>query len=236
MLEAINLTRRFGAYCALDGLNLTVQPGEIFCLLGANGAGKTTTIKLFLGFLTPTSGVARVGGLDTSRHSLESRRKLLYIPEQFALYGELSGLENLEYFAAISGATERSRSRLRECLIEAGLAEGAIDRHASTYSKGMRQKVGVALAIVKRARALLLDEPTSGLDPQASAEFHQLLCRQRDAGAAILMATHDLFRAREVGTRIGLMRDGKLRRVLDASEVTAQQLEALYLEEMGRLQ
>lgn len=161
-----------------------------------------------------------------------TKRKLLYVPEQIALFGELTGVENLAYFAALSGVDEHSDGYLRECLAQAGLAEQAMDRRAAGYSKGMRQKVGLALAIVKQARALLLDEPTSGLDPQASAEFHALIVRQRDAAAAVLMVTHDLFRAREVGTRIGVMREGRLRRMMDAADTTASELENLYLAEM----
>jgi ABC-2 type transport system ATP-binding protein len=233
MLQAIGLTRHFDSHKALDQLDLTVQPGEVVCLLGANGAGKSTTLKLFLGLLKPTAGRALIGGVDVTADPLGTKRQLLYIPEQFALYGELTGLENLAYFAAISGVADRNPARLRECLIEADLPASAIDRRASTYSKGMRQKVGIALAISKQAGAMLLDEPTSGLDPKASAEFHTLLCRQRDRGSAILMATHDLFRAREVGTRIGLMREGRLRRCVLGQEVTANELEALYLEEMS---
>jgi ABC-2 type transport system ATP-binding protein len=159
---------------------------------------------------------------------------MLYIPETVALYDELTGLENLAYLAELGQVEERSPARLKACLAEAGLQESAFDRRTSGYSKGMRQKVGIALAIAKQAKALLLDEPTSGLDPQASAEFHALISRQRDRGAAILMATHDLFRAREVGDTIGLMRAGRLRRTLAADTITAQDLEALYLEEMGR--
>ncbi|MCG2842057.1 ATP-binding cassette domain-containing protein [Sandaracinobacter sp. RS1-74] len=235
MLEAVSLTKDFGAHRALDTLDLRVDPGEIVCLLGANGAGKTTTINLFLGFLEPTSGEARVDGVDVRRDPVGSKRKLLYVPEQIALFGELSGCENLAYFVALSGLEDRSPAFLRRCLSQAGLPEQAMDRRASGYSKGMRQKVGLALAIAKEARALLLDEPTSGLDPQASAEFHDLIVRQRDSGAAVLMVTHDLFRAREVGTRIGLMRQGKLRRMLAAADITATELENLYLEEMGRV-
>jgi ABC-2 type transport system ATP-binding protein len=145
-----------------------------------------------------------------------------------------TGLENLDYFAALADIEDRSPARLRECLRAAGLPPAAFDRRAAGYSKGMRQKVGLALAVAKEARALLLDEPTSGLDPQASAEFHELLVRQRDAGAAVLMVTHDLFRAREVGTRIGLMREGRLQRMIDARVISAAELESLYLEEMGR--
>lgn len=234
MLEAIGLTKDFGTHRALDGLDLKVQAGEIVCLLGANGAGKSTTINLFLGFLEPSAGEACVDGRDVRLNPIAARRKLLYVPEQIALFGELTGIENLEYFSALADVPDRSPARLRACLDEAGLPSEAADRRASTYSKGMRQKVGIALAIAKQARGLLLDEPTSGLDPQASAEFHELLIRQRDAGAAVLMVTHDLFRAREVGTRIGLMRQGRLTRMLEARDITPAELENLYLEEMGR--
>ena len=233
MLEAVALTKEFGSVRALDALNLRVDPGEVVCLLGANGAGKTTTINLFLGFLEPTAGAARVDGVDVRRDPVGSKRKLLYVPEQVALFHELTGLENLAYFAALSGLEDRSPAHLRDCLSKAGLPQAAMNRRASGYSKGMRQKVGLALAIAKQARALLLDEPTSGLDPQASAEFHSLVVRQRDAGAAVLMVTHDLFRAREVGSRIGLMRDGRLRRMIAAADIDAIELERLYLEEMG---
>ncbi len=234
MLSAKTLTKDYGARRALDDVNFTVGSGSIFCLLGANGAGKSTTIKLFLGFLKPTSGRAEVSGLDPQKDPQAVRRRLLYIPETVALYDELTGYENLDYFARLAGVEDRSPDRLRESLAEAGLAPDAFERRVGHYSKGMRQKVGIALAIIKEAKALLLDEPTSGLDPEASAEFHDLLIRQRDRGAAILMATHDLFRAREVATTIGLMQEGRLRRFLDASKVTASDLESIYLEEMSR--
>ena len=174
----------------------------------------------------------RVDELDVAVDPVATKRKLLFIPEQIALYGELTGLENLRYFASLSGVDDVSVSRLRQMLRDAGLAAEAADRRASTYSKGMRQKVGIALALTKNADGLLLDEPTSGLDPKASAEFHDLLSRQRDRGAAILMATHDIFRAREVGDRIGVMRDGRLRREVLASSLSAVELERLYLDEM----
>lgn len=234
MLSAKSLVMEHGAHRALDDVSFEVEPGEIFCLLGANGAGKSTTIKLFLGFLKPTSGSADVDGLSAHRQPQEVRRRLLYIPETVALYDELTGYENLDYFARLAGVEERSPARLKQALRSAGLATEALGRRVGLYSKGMRQKVGIALAIVKEAKALLLDEPTSGLDPTASAEFHELIVRERDRGTAILMATHDLFRAREVATTIGLMRAGRLRRTLDASTITANDLESLYLEEMSR--
>jgi ABC-2 type transport system ATP-binding protein len=233
MLRTTALTKSFGAHRALDQLDLHIAPGEIFCMLGANGAGKTTTIKLLLGFLKPSSGQAFVDNIDVQADPAAARRRLLYLPEQVALYGELTGLENLRYFAGLSEVADCTPQRLRGWLEQAGVPAAAIDRRASAYSKGMRQKVAIALAIARSARALLLDEPTSGLDPKASAEFHSLLLRQRDAGAAVLMATHDLFRAREVATTIGLMRDGRLLRTFSAQDVTAQELEQLYLEEMA---
>ncbi len=234
MLSAKALTKDHSTHRALDAVSFTVRAGEIYCLLGANGAGKSTTIKLFLGFLRPTSGSAEVDGIDVQDDPKAVRRRLLYIPETVALYDELSGYENLDYFARLAGVEDRAPARLREALQAAGLAADAFDRRVGHYSKGMRQKVGIALAVVKDAKALLLDEPTSGLDPQASAEFHELLVRQRDRGAAILMATHDLFRAREVATTIGLMYGGRLLKTLEAAAMTANDLEALYLEEMGR--
>lgn len=234
MLTATHLVKEHGTHRALDDVSFTVRPGEIFCLLGANGAGKSTTIKLFLGFLKPTSGSAEVDGLSAWQQPHEVRRRLLYIPENVALYDELTGYENLDYFARLAAVEQRSSARLKDALRSAGLAPEAFGRRVGLYSKGMRQKVGIALAIIKEARALLLDEPTSGLDPTASAEFHELIVRQRDRGTAILMATHDLFRAREVATTIGLMQAGRLRRTLDASTITANDLENLYLEEMSR--
>jgi ABC-2 type transport system ATP-binding protein len=232
MLEATDLTKRYGAHVALDSLNLSIGPGEIFCLLGANGAGKTTTINLFLAFIEPTDGAAFVNGLEAARHPRETKQYLAYIPEQVNLYRNLSGLENLAYFSALAGRDRHTPAALRGFLHEAGLAEEAMDRRVSAYSKGMRQKVGIAIALAKESKALLLDEPTSGLDPKASNEFSGLLRRLSRQGVAILMATHDLFRARECGTRLGIMRGGTMRRTLDADEISHADLEQLYLEEM----
>lgn len=231
MLEARQLTKRYNGHAALDALDLRVLPGEVFCLLGANGAGKTTTINLFLNFIEPTSGAAFVNGLDVTREPLETKKLLAYIPEQVMLYRNLTGLENLAYFVALNGG-KPPRSRLLEILAEAGLPREAAERRVSGYSKGMRQKVGIAIAAAKDAKTLLLDEPTSGLDPKASNEFSELLKRLSDHGVAILMATHDLFRAKESGTRVGIMREGRLREVLKTSEVGHAELELRYLEHM----
>jgi ABC-2 type transport system ATP-binding protein len=234
MLTLEALTKRFpGAPApAVDNLNLTVAPGELFALLGPNGAGKTTTINCLLGFLTPDSGRALIDGLDVAREPLETKRRLAYIPEQVNLYGHFSGVENLAYFSELAGH-RYAEAELRRFLADAGLQATAHDQRVSGYSKGMRQKVGIAIALAKQAKALLLDEPTSGLDPSASHEFSQLLRKLRERDVAILMATHDLFRAKEDATRVGIMRHGKLAHILTATELRHTDLEKLYLEAMA---
>jgi ABC-2 type transport system ATP-binding protein len=232
MLEAVNLSKRYDQAVALDGLNLTVKAGEIFCLLGANGAGKTTTINLFLNFVAPSGGTARINGLDVVQQPLETKKFLAYIPETVMLYKNLTGLENLEYFSALAGRSDYTRDQLLAFLTQVGLQADAADRRVGTYSKGMRQKVGIAIALAKNAKALLLDEPTSGLDPKAANEFSALLARLSQDGVAVLMATHDLFRAKESGTRVGIMKQGRLVRTLETTEVGHADLERIYLEHM----
>ena len=231
MLEARQLTKKFGSLTALDALDLKVEAGEIVCLLGANGAGKTTTINLFLGFLEPTSGGAYVDGRNVAEAPDETKRRLAYIPEQVALYPQLTGLENLDFFLRLSGA-RRGADKLVSILGDAGLDEAAARRRASSYSKGMRQKVGIAIALAKDASALLLDEPLSGLDPSAANSLSASLRELKERGGAILMATHDIFRAKEIGTRIGIMKAGRLVDVLDAQALNAGEIERIYLAHM----
>lgn len=231
MLEASGLSKSYGQVRALRQLDLRVNPGEIYCLLGANGAGKTTTLNIFLGFVEPTAGTARVDQIDVVSDPISARRRVAYIPETVTLYSALSGLENLDYFARLSGQRHATEA-LRGFLTQAGLPAAAHDRTLETYSKGMRQKVGIAIAIARDAAALLLDEPTSGLDPKASNEFSEQIVAMAARGTAILMATHDLFRARESGTRIGIMRDGQLRREFHAKDIGHRELEDEYLKTM----
>lgn len=229
ILEARGLTKRFGgATTAVNALDLTIDAGEVYALLGPNGAGKTTTINLFLGFLAPDAGTALVDGLDVQAEPLETKLRLAYLPEQVSLYSSLSGAENLKYFAALAGH-DLSDTDLAGFLDRAGLQREAQGRRAGTYSKGMRQKVAVALALAKGARALLLDEPTSGLDPSASVEFSGLVQRLADDGAAVLMATHDLFRVKDTATRVGVLVDGWLREEVPGEALHATDLESLYL-------
>lgn len=231
MLEALDLCKAYTPdQLALDTLNLKVEPGEVYCLLGGNGAGKSTTIGLFLGFLEPTKGEARLGGFLVHENPIECKRRLAYIPEQVHLYPELTGLENLTYFTRLAGLAADDEGELRACLDKVGLPKAAVDRPLGTYSKGMRQKVGIAMALAKKAEVLLLDEPTSGLDPKASNDFAALVAELAQEGAAILMATHDLFRTVESGTRVGILQRGKLVRELETKSVDHAELEAIYLE------
>ena len=232
MLKAVELSKNYNGATALDRLNLNIEAGEVYCLLGANGAGKTTTINLFLNFIQPDGGQALINGLDVAREPLETKKYLAYIPEQVNLYKNLSGLENLEYFSALAGQDKYTKEELRAFLVDAGLQKDAADKRVSGYSKGMRQKVGIAIATAKRATVLLLDEPTSGLDPKASNEFSELLKKLSGQGCAVLMATHDLFRAKESGTRVGIMKHGRLLTEMTTDEIGHADLERVYLENM----
>ena len=232
MIEAIDLTKTFGATLAVDRINLIIKPGEVFCLLGANGAGKTTTINLFLNFVAPTSGAARIDGLSVVEHPVETKQRLAYIPEQVTLYRNLTGLENLRFFSRLAGAHADSEEELLAVLAQAGLTADQARGRVSSYSKGMRQKVGIAITIAKGASALLLDEPTSGLDPKASNDFSTLLADLSARGVAILMATHDLFRAKESGTSVGIMKHGRLVETLGTAELGHRDLEQIYLAHM----
>ncbi len=232
MIITNNLTKEYGDQTALDHLNLNVKEGEIYCLLGANGAGKTTTINLLLGFIEPTSGSAFINQLNVQENLRTTKRFLAYIPENLMLYPSLTAVENLDYFSGIAGK-KLSDTDLRGFLKESGLQPEAFDKRISTFSKGMRQKVGISIALAKEAKVLLLDEPTSGLDPKASNEFGLLLQKLRVKGVATLMATHDLFRAKEVATHIGIMKDGKLKEQFMADDISLSELEDSYLRAMA---
>ena len=233
MIEAIDLTKRYeDGLLALDALNLHVGPGEIYCLLGANGAGKTTTINLFLDFIQPTAGAALLNGIEVSRDPLEAKKHVSYVSENVRLYGNLTARQNLEFFARVARKDDLKKNDYYEVLREVGLQEKAFERKVKHLSKGMCQKVGIAIAIIKNAPAILLDEPTSGLDPKAGAEFLDILDGLRLQGKAILMSTHDIFRAKELADRVGIMKEG--RKVMERTRegLEHEDLQALYLDYM----
>ncbi|MGF6924728.1 ABC-2 type transport system ATP-binding protein [Chitinophaga sp. W2I13] len=229
MLQAISLSKHYQSHVALDNLNLEVKPGEIFCLLGQNGAGKTTTINLFLGFTAPTSGKVMIHQQEVRPGDAETRKHLAYIPEVVMLYGSLTATENLDYFSRLAGF-KYDKNRLTTFLSDCGLQQEAHHKHLSGFSKGMRQKVGIAIALAKNADVILMDEPTSGLDPKATDEFTGLVRELGRQGKSVLMATHDIFNAVNVGARIGIMRKGQLVHTLNAGDINARDLQELYLQ------
>jgi ABC-2 type transport system ATP-binding protein len=229
MLSTKSLSKTYGDQIALNNLSLNIDSGEIFALLGQNGAGKTTTINCFMGFIKPSDGYANINGISVEENALKTKKYVAYIPETVMLYPNLTGIENLKFFSSLAGFSYSS-NELSSFLNKSGLQTAAHKQRVGGYSKGMRQKVGIAIALAKKAKALLLDEPTSGLDPKAANEFSKILKELSKEGTAILMATHDIFRAKEVAHRIGIMKEGNLVSVIDAASISANELEALYLQ------
>ncbi len=233
MIRLKEVSKAFDGKQALNALSLDIQPSEIYALLGSNGAGKTTTINLIMGFIEAEQGEVTVKGLNPYTQPKEARKALAYIPENVSLYPYLSGYENLDYFSKLSG-NKYGKQSLEQLLVTSGLQQEAIHKRVATYSKGMRQKVGIGVALAKNADVLLLDEPASGLDPAASNELSAIMKQLAQDGKTILMASHDLFRVRETATRIGILHNGQLLQELSAASVTANDLERMYLEYMKR--
>lgn len=234
LLEVEDLTKRYGdsGVLALEGLNLHLDQGEIYGLLGSNGAGKTTTINLCLGYIEPTKGRIRVAGVDVHTEPLEAKRHLSYVPENVQLYGDFTAMENLSYFTKLSG-TKRSKGEFLQILRDSGLEEQFFRKNVRSFSKGMRQKVAIAIAMAKEASVILLDEPTSGLDPSAAREFMDVISQLGDSGQTVLMSTHDIFRIKDVATRVGIMKWGCLGLELTRQELAGSDLEEIYLDYMG---
>jgi ABC-2 type transport system ATP-binding protein len=200
---------RRGDRTVLQGISFSVGAGEVYGLLGGNGVGKSTTLLTFLGLLAPAAGSVRVGGKEVSQHLEEIRGSIAYLPESASLYEHLNARENLAYFLKLAGSAADGAA-MEAALDRVRLRADARDARLASYSKGMRQKVAIALAILRDTDILLLDEPTSGLDPTAIDEFHDLVRGLAGAGKAILMVTHDVYGACQVADRIGLLRDGEL--------------------------
>jgi ABC-2 type transport system ATP-binding protein len=233
MLQTIDLTKRYeDGLLALDHVNFEVKEGEIFCLLGANGAGKTTTINLFLNFIDPTEGQALINGIDSAKDPLGAKEHVAFVSENVILYANFTARQNLDFFAKMGGKTSLGKDDYYKIMRKVGLQEKAFEMRLKTFSKGMRQKLGIAIAIIKDAPNVVLDEPTSGLDPKAAAEFTTLLKGLRDKGKAIFMSTHDIFRARVVADRVGIMKEGRLAMVRTREEFQAENLEKIYLDYM----
>jgi ABC-2 type transport system ATP-binding protein len=231
MIQLQEVSKSFGSHTAVRRLTITIPEKSVYALLGANGAGKTTTIMMLLGLLQPDQGTLSVCGINPYVQPDEARKRVAYIPEQVLLYPYLTGLENLDYFCRLDDRALTTNA-LQKALEDAGLQEEAWNRRAATYSKGMAQKVGIAIALAKKASVLLLDEPTSGLDPQAAHQFMQQLETLKQSGMSILMATHDIFQAKMAADTIGIMRHGTLVHQTEATALSANALYDLYLNYM----
>ncbi|HOF82727.1 MAG TPA: ABC transporter ATP-binding protein [Candidatus Aminicenantes bacterium] len=233
MLETQNLTKIYeDGRTAVDHLNLKVEPGEIFCMFGANGAGKTTTINLFLNFIPPTEGTALIEGIDVVREPLRSKEFVSFVSENVTLYGNFTAIQNLDYFTKLSGKRGLGKADYARALESVGLQKDVFDARSKTYSKGMRQKLGLAIAIIKDAPNIILDEPTSGLDPKSGQEFLNLLAGMRDKGKSVFMSTHDIFRAKMIADRVGFMKNGKMGLLMTRDELKGQDLTELYVQFM----
>lgn len=200
---------RYGASPVLRGLDLSVARGEIYALLGGNGAGKSTTLSALLGFIAPGSGTVRVCGIDPAVDPRGARAQMAYVPENVSLYDHLTARENIGYFLALAQVRPDEAS-VAAALDAVGLPQTAWDRRLGGFSKGMRQKVAIALALARDVPVLLLDEPTSGLDPLAVLEFNHLLDTARERQVAVLMVTHDLVSAVDIADRIGFLGNGRI--------------------------
>jgi len=221
---------------AVDGLDLTVPAGEIFVLLGANGAGKTSAIMLILGFTEPTAGSVKVNGIDVQRNPLDAKKHMAYVSENVTLYGNFTARQNMEFFTKLGGRDDVTEDELRAVFKRVGIQENAFHRRVSGYSKGMRQRLGIAIAILKDAGLIVLDEPTSGLDPKGGSEFLDIVGSLRSEGKAIFMSSHDIFRAKGVVDRVGIMRSGQVVEILDRDRLKTADLQQIYLECMQEVE
>lgn len=210
VIETVNLTKKYDRFIAVNNLNLRVQHGEVFGLLGPNGAGKTTTILMLLGLTDPTSGKVSVLGMDPSRKTLSVKSRVGYIPDTVGFYEELTARENLIYIAKLNGLSgDSAYEKIDEVLTRVGLHEVA-DHRVSTFSRGMRQRLGVADVLIKNPELIIMDEPTQGLDPERAREFLQMIRSLKEEGITILLSSHLLHQVQAVCDRVGLFHRGKM--------------------------
>ncbi len=208
-IEAAKLTKKFRKVQAVDGIDLDIAPGEIYGLIGPDGAGKTTTIRMLSGVMKPTSGVARVSGVDASRQVERLRHQVGYMAQKFSLYGDLSIRENIEFYADIFGVRGAERDAQIARLLHFARLEAFQDRSAGVLSGGMKKKLGLACALVHKPTVLFLDEPTNGVDPISRREFWDILSDLHIAGVTIFVSTAYMDEA-ERCSRVGLMYKGTI--------------------------
>jgi ABC-2 type transport system ATP-binding protein len=223
VIDLNNLVKQYGEYTAVNGLSLRIYPGEIFGLLGPNGAGKTTTILMMLGLTEPTAGSVKVCGIDSTRHPLQVKRKVGYMPDDVGFYEDRTALDNLVYTARLNRIPlDEAQKRARELLQRVGLAEAA-NKRVGTFSRGMRQRLGLADVLIKKPEVIILDEPTLGIDPEGVRELLALIRDlSRTEGLTVLLSSHHLHQVQQICDRVGLFVRGKLIAVGDIDTLSRQ--------------
>ena len=231
VIELTGLTKKYGDFTAVNDLNLQIRKGEIFGLLGPNGAGKSTTILMMLGLTEPTTGSVKVCDIDSTTHPIEVKRKVGYLPEDVGFYEDMTGIENLVYTAALNGIRRKeAREKAERLLDRIGLVKEA-DKKAGKYSKGMRQRLGLADVLIKSPEVIILDEPTSGIDPAGVQEFIELIrWLSKEKGLTVLFSSHHLDQVQKVCDRVGLFSNGKILALIDMTELKdkKQELSDIY--------
>ena len=229
VIEATGLTKVYGGTAAVDHISFTVGRGEIFGLLGPNGAGKTTTILMLLGLTDISSGEVSVLGFNPARQPLSVKRRVGYMPDAVGFYEQMTAADNLRYTARLIGfnATEREK-RIADALGRVGLAEFA-DNHVGTFSRGMRQRLGLAEILMKGAQIAILDEPTTGLDPHATAELLAMIRGFKAEGVSVLLSSHLLERVQSVCDRVALFSGGRIALMGSVAELGRQVLGGGYV-------
>ena len=223
-IEVTNVEKRYGALQALDGVSLAVEKGEFFGLLGPNGAGKTTTILMMLGLTEISDGQVRVLGYDPVREPLQVKRRVGYLPDAVGFYDNLTASENLRYTGRLIGLeADECEEKIQEALDHVGLHD-VTDRRVTTFSRGMRQRLGIAEILLKDAQIAILDEPTSGLDPQATIELLEIIRNLKKRGVTVLLSSHLLDRVQSVCDRVALFSQGNLALLGSVEELGRQVL------------
>ena len=231
-IETVNLTKRYGGFCALNDVCLQVRRGEVFGFLGPNGAGKTTTIRILMGIGVPTSGHATVLGLDSMKERAELKRSIGYLPDTPTFYDYLRGSEFMHFVGRMHGLSPQTILAREEKLFDQMKLKDAQHEYVSNYSMGMKKKLALALALIHEPSILILDEPTTGLDPLASRDIRKLIRQLADEGRTVFLSTHLLNMAEELCDRVGIIHRGSLLEVDTPAELKASQAKGGSLEEV----